>query len=182
MTATTFEVLESEHDSDRMRDLYEANAGMLRRTMLAWSDGDDQAAEDLVQETMLRAWRHLGELTGDPRSIRPWLLTVAKRLAIDALRARAARPREVGDDSLFQLPAAAEPYGQLLDRQVLREALATLPGSHRDVLIQIHFLQRSVRQVSEELGIPEGTVKSRAYNALRMLRKSLSERGLAELR
>lgn len=62
--------------------------------LLRLSDGDRQRAEDLVQETLVRAWQHPEALRADDfDSVRPWLLTVARRLAIDARRARQARPR-----------------------------------------------------------------------------------------
>ncbi|MBY8888940.1 sigma-70 family RNA polymerase sigma factor [Streptomyces sp. PTM05] len=156
-----------------MRVLYEVHAASLLRTLLGWTKGDRQAAEDLMQETMLRAWRHLGALHEDPRSVRPWLLTVARRLAIDALRARAARPPEVEDEPLARIPVVAQPMEQVLDRQVLRDAMASLTATHRTVVVEVYIRQQSVREVAERLGIPEGTVKSRSYNALRALRDAL---------
>jgi RNA polymerase sigma-70 factor, ECF subfamily len=156
-----------------MRALYEVNASSLMRTTLGWTRGDRQAAEDLVQETMLRAWRNLDTLHDDPRTVRPWLLTVSRRLAIDSLRARAIRPVEVEDESLAWIAGVAEPFEQVLDREVLREALHDLSAVHRATLVQVYFLNRSVRQAAQVLGVPEGTVKSRTYNALRALRELL---------
>lgn len=164
-------------DEERMRALYEVNSSSLLRTMLGWTRGDRQAAEDLVQETMLRAWLHLDTLHDDPQTLRPWLLTVARRLAIDSLRARASRPAEVEDEdeSLTQIAGVAEPFEQVLDREVLRVALHGLSAIHRTVLVQVYFLNQSIRQTAHILGVPEGTVKSRTHNALRALREQLGD-------
>jgi RNA polymerase sigma-70 factor (ECF subfamily) len=165
-----------------MRLIYEVNKGSLMRSLRGWTQGDRQAAEDLVQETMLRAWRNLDALPDDPRAVRPWLLTVSRRLAIDMLRARSARPTEVEDDPLESMPATAEPLEQVLDRQVLRTALAELSATHRAVLTQVYFLHRPVRHAAEVLNVPEGTVKSRTHKALRALREALGDRHTAALR
>lgn len=159
-----------------MRMIYDANKNSLMRSLLGWTQGDRQTAEDLVQETMLRAWRNLDILPDDPRAARPWLLTVSRRLAIDMLRARSSRPTEVEDDPLESIPVPAEPLEQVLDRQVLRAALAGLSATHRAVLAQVYFLHRPVRHAAEALNVPEGTVKSRTHNALRALRESLGDR------
>jgi RNA polymerase sigma-70 factor, ECF subfamily len=158
-----------------MRELYEVNAASLLRTLLGWTRGDCQAAEDLVQETMLRAWRNLDALHPDPRLVRPWLLTVARRLSIDAMRARAARPNEVSDEPLARLASTSEPFEQVLNRVVLKDAMACLSATHRTVVVQVYILRRSVRQTAEMLGVPEGTVKSRSHHALRALREALGD-------
>lgn len=166
----------------KMRLIYDVNKSSLMRSLLGWTQGDRQAAEDLVQETMLRAWRNLDILPDDPRAVRPWLLTVSRRLAIDMLRARSSRPTEVEDDPLESIPVAAEPLEQVLDREVLSTALAGLSATHRAVLTQVYFLHRPVRHAAEVLNVPEGTVKSRTHNALRALREALGDRSGAAQR
>ncbi|MEV6029092.1 sigma-70 family RNA polymerase sigma factor [Streptomyces sp. NPDC052036] len=181
MTAPTAEAQASPTTAPRSAEewmgmLYELHEASLMRSLLGWTRGDRQAAEDLLQETMLRAWRNLDVLYEDPRSVRPWLLTVSRRLAIDFLRARAARPTEVEDDPLEHIPESAQPYEQILDREVLRGALAGLSDTHRAVLAQVYVFQRPVRQAAQLLKVPEGTVKSRTHNALRALREALGDR------
>ena len=175
-TSTPRELPSPGSAEQKMRMIYDVNKTTLMRSLLGWTQGDRAAAEDLVQETMLRAWRHLDVLPDDPRSVRPWLLTVSRRLAIDMLRARSSRPTEVEDDPLESMPVAAEPLEQVLDRQVLRTALAGLSATHRAVLTQVYFLHRPVRHAAEVLNVPEGTVKSRTHNALRALREALGDR------
>jgi RNA polymerase sigma-70 factor, ECF subfamily len=76
----------------RMRELYDLHAGPLYRYLMSLTFGQRQAAEDLVQETLLRAWRNLDSLNADIKTLRPWLFTVARRIAIDASRARRRAP------------------------------------------------------------------------------------------
>ena len=141
--------------------------------MLRLSDGDRQRAEDLVQETFVRAWQHPEALRADYASVRPWLLTVGRRLAIDARRARQARPAEVGDAILENARVSADHAERSAATLDVREAVKTLTPEHREVLVQVYFQGASVAEAAEALGIPPGTVKSRAYYALRALRRVL---------
>ncbi|MFJ4718240.1 sigma-70 family RNA polymerase sigma factor [Streptomyces luteogriseus] len=141
--------------------------------LLRLCDGDRQRAEDLAQETLVRAWQHPEALRADDfDSVRPWLMTVARRLAIDARRARQARPAEVGDAVLENARVSdhAERAAAMLD---VREAVKTLTPQHREVLVLVYFQGASVAEAAAALGIPPGTVKSRAYYALRALRRVL---------
>jgi RNA polymerase sigma-70 factor (ECF subfamily) len=157
----------------RMQALYDAHSGALFGALLRWTAGDWQAAEDLVQETMLRAWRNLDSLRGDPTTLRPWLLTVARRVAIDALRARAARPPESEVDPLERMPGPGESYEQVLNRQLVVDGLAGLSPDHRAALMHVYILDQTVPQAARSLGVPEGTVKSRVHHALKAIRATL---------
>ncbi|MCW2670192.1 MAG: polymerase, sigma-24 subunit, subfamily [Frankiales bacterium] len=137
---------------------------------------DRGAAEDLVQETVLRAWRHTDQLLADGRPLRPWLFTVMGNLASDRRRASRSRPAEVGGELLEELPAEDE-----LDRAIqswqVADALAGLSPEHRAVLLETYYRGSSVAEAARVLGIPAGTVKSRSYYALRALHLALEERG-----
>jgi RNA polymerase sigma-70 factor (ECF subfamily) len=138
--------------------------------------GDRGAAEDLVQETVLRAWRHTDRLVADGRPLRPWLFTVLGNLASDRRRASRSRPVEVGGVWLDELPAEDE-----LDRAIqswqVADALAGLSPEHRAVLLETYYRGCTVAEAARVLGIPAGTVKSRSYYALRALHLALEERG-----
>ncbi|MEW2116267.1 sigma-70 family RNA polymerase sigma factor [Streptomyces sp. NPDC005474] len=142
--------------------------------LLRLCDGDRQRAEDLVQETLVRAWQHPEALRADDfASVRPWLLTVGRRLAIDARRARQARPAEVGDAVLENARVCADHAERSAATLDVREAVKTLTPEHREVLVLVYFHGASVAEAATALGIPPGTVKSRAYYALRALRRVL---------
>ena len=91
------------------RSLYAEHGPALLRLATALTDGDRGRAEDLLQETMLRAWTHRANLDIQLRAPRAWLVTIARRLAVDAHRARRARPAEVELDDHLALAAANGP-------------------------------------------------------------------------
>jgi RNA polymerase sigma-70 factor (ECF subfamily) len=102
---------------------------------------------------------------------------VGRRIVIDQVRARTARPSEVSDVRLAERPAAEDSYERLLVARELRAAIAGLPERLRRVIIDVYVRERSVAETAMHLDIPEGTVKSRTYHALRALRQLLEERG-----
>jgi RNA polymerase sigma-70 factor, ECF subfamily len=139
--------------------------------------GNRAQAEDVVQETMVRAWREAGRLDLSEPSLMPWLTTVARRIVIDDHRRRQARPIETADAGLADLPA--EDDTAAADRRmVVADAMRALSPLHRQVLNETILRDRTVNQAAEVLGVPVGTVKSRVYYALRALQVVLAERGL----
>jgi RNA polymerase sigma-70 factor (ECF subfamily) len=163
-------------DEDLVRALYAEHAAPLLRYALRMTDGDRQRAEDIVQETLLRAWMHPEAIADRPA--RPWLFAVARNLAVDAHRARKARPHEVGENAL-SLVAVPDEADRVLESWAVADALAALRPDHRRVLLETYYRGHSVAEAATVLGIPAGTVKSRAFYALRALRLELEERGLA---
>ena len=99
-------------------------------------------------------------MDADRGSLRPWLFAVARRIAVDAHRRRAARPREVGDEALASVPAHGDDIDRALDVWLVADALATLTPAHREVLVQTYFSGKTVAEAAGALGIPVGTVKS----------------------
>ena len=160
-----------------LRALYDAHALVLLTYAVRLCDGDRARAEDLVQETLVRAWRHLDLLDPSAAPVRPWLFTVVQRLAIDAHRARRARPPEVGEAAFATVPAMDE-LESTLDRIVIVDALAALSPEHRAVIVETYYRGRTVAEAARVLGIPPGTVKSRCHYALRALKLALAERGV----
>ena len=160
-----------------LRALYDGHAPVLLAYALRLTGGDRARAEDIVQETLVRAWRNIERLDSDGGPVRPWLFTVARRVAIDAHRARRARPAETGDAALALVPALDE-LEPTLDRIVVTDALHSLSREHRAVIVETYYRGHTVAEAARELGIPEGTVKSRCYYALRALELALAERGV----
>jgi RNA polymerase sigma-70 factor, ECF subfamily len=166
-------------DAERLRLLYADHAGPLLGYVLKLTNGDRGQAEDVVQETFLRAWQHVEAFAPERGSPRAWLCTVARNLVVDGARARKARPKEVGDENLFAAAAAVEDdHDRILLGWEVAEAMATLSPDHRAVLRETYFKGLSVAEAADVLGIPAGTVKSRTYYALRALRVAFEERGI----
>lgn len=134
--------------------------------------GDRHLAEDVVQETMLRAWRHCAQFSAEKGSVRGWLVTVAHNIVMDKFRMRQSRPAEVAEDSVAE--ALVEDHAEsVVTAMHVRHALARLSPAHRAVLEQLYFNDCTAREASARLGIPEGTAFSRAFYALRILRQEL---------
>ncbi|HET8616265.1 MAG TPA: sigma-70 family RNA polymerase sigma factor [Actinomycetales bacterium] len=165
-------------DAELLRDAFATHAPALLAYARSLTGGDWARAEDIVQETFARACRHPEALDPGRGSPRPWLFTVARHVAVDAHRARAARPTEVGDAPLALLPVPDDDIDRALDSWLVAEALQSLSEKHREVLLLTFYRQRSVSEAAATLGVPEGTVKSRAYYALRALKVALAERGV----
>jgi RNA polymerase sigma-70 factor (ECF subfamily) len=163
-------------DEAFVRALYAEHGAALLRHALRLASGDRQRAEDLVQETMVRAWRHPGALAG--RTARGWLFTVARNLAVDSYRARRARPPEAGPAAL-ELLRADDDTDRTLESWIVADALASLRPDHRQVIIQTYYRGCTVTQAAAALGIPAGTVKSRTFYALKALKAALQERQFA---
>ena len=158
-------------DEAVVRALYEEHG----RSLLAYATrltGDRAAAEDVVQETLVRAWRHASTLTEERGSVRGWLLTVARNIVTDKARARAARPTEVAESPATP-PVERDHSEAVVDSMVVLDALDKVSPEHRDVLVEIYYRGRSVAEAATVLGIPPGTVKSRSYYALRALRAAI---------
>lgn len=160
---------------ERMREIFELHSAAVYAFLLKVTFGQTQLAQDILQETMLRAWRRLDTLEDDQNLVRSWLFTVARRVAIDAARTRQARPQEVGNYDMVGLPGTDDPVDQMLSGVVLRRALARLSPQHRAVLVEVYLRSRKPAEAAVVLGIPEGTVKSRTFYALRILREALEE-------
>lgn len=167
----------AEPTEEFLRALYHRHGAVMLRFAAGLTGGDWHRAEDVFQETAIRAWQHSGELDPTAETLRPWLFAVVRNLVIDGYRLRRARPPEEGEPGPAQLPVP-DGVDHTLTRQVVVEALRELSARHREVLLHLYYLGRTVTQTAEALGVPAGTVKSRSYYAMRALSDSLRGRGL----
>jgi RNA polymerase sigma-70 factor, ECF subfamily len=134
---------------------------------------DRHQAEDVVQETMLRAWRNVDRLTPERGSVIGWLVRVAHNIAVDKIRARKARPAEVSESAE---PRSIEDHAAgVVESVFVERLLARLTPAHSEVLREVYIADRTAAQAAKRLGLPVGTVKSRTYHALRRLRVCLEE-------
>lgn len=162
-------------DDARLAALYDLHAGPVWRYVVHLT-GDRAGADDIVQETLLRAWRTPRILADDPASARAWMFTVARHLVIDEVRSAHSRHEQaVGD--IPERPTSDD-TDALFEAILIEEALAAISVDHRAVIVKAYYGGRSVAQTAAELDIPEGTVKSRLHYGLRALRLALQERGV----
>lgn len=161
----------------------DASAGFVRRfqgrvyglalTIL----GDANAAEDVAQETFIRAWRHAS--TYDPRrgAVSSWLLTIARNLSVD--RAHLKRARPVDPDVLASrldqdaCTTRTNDTTRVAERERLRDLLLELPPGQRRALVLATYFGRTAKEISELDGTPLGTVKTRIRDGLLKLRTRL---------
>ncbi|MFD5918588.1 sigma-70 family RNA polymerase sigma factor [Kitasatospora sp. NPDC058201] len=166
-------------DQDTLAELFRLHGGYLLRAMLRVTSGDRGKAEDIVQEALLRAWQNPAAIHRGPEHSRPWLFTVARRIAIDHYRMQAARAQEVADEAPEEHAGAHDPYDEVLAARDIAVAMAELQPHHRDVLVELHMRGRSMAEAAVVLGVPVGTVKSRNFYAVRALRPILEAHGMA---
>jgi RNA polymerase sigma-70 factor, ECF subfamily len=159
----------------RLVALYDAHAGPVWRYVVRLT-GDRAGADDVVQETLLRAWRSPKILEQEPSTTRAWMFTVARHIVIDEVRSARRRHERTVDE----LPerSTGDDTDALFDAIIIQEALASLTAEHRAVIVKAYYRGLSIAQTAAELGIPDGTVKSRLHYGLRALRLALQERGI----
>jgi RNA polymerase sigma factor (sigma-70 family) len=110
------------------------------------------------------------------RSLRPWLVTVARRIAIDGYRSDAGHPHEVYDHDLDNTASAGglDDQERIVESVAMNDALRALTHAHREILVETYFNGRTISEAAQKLAIPLGTAKSRVHHALRSLREALA--------
>ena len=147
-----------------------------------WLMHDEHDADDVVQESFVRAMRYIGGLRGD--SVRPWLFQIVRHTGYSWLKKN--RPAEhtsfdETDDSPHDLagPAADEPLSLALrkaERQQINDAIAALPIAYREVLVLRELEDLSYGDIARIADIPVGTVMSRLSRARALMRDALTPR------
>ena len=136
-----------------------------------WLTRNDHDAQDVVQEAMLRAYRHFDGLRGEPR---PWLLAVVRNACFTWLKAnRPAEAEPLDDVADDALPGPEAAVARSVDRRLLNEAIAALPVQFREVLVLRELEDLSYRDIARIAGVPIGTVMSRLSRARRLLGESM---------
>lgn len=158
-----------------MRVLHDQHARALWSYVVGFTGGDAAKAQDIVQETLIRAWRTPAVLGQSNGSARAWLFTVARRIVIDEWRATKRRPEIVTDET--PETATHDRVDHIVDRQIVIDGLARLSDDHRQVLAETYIRGSSVAETALRLGIPPGTVKSRTHYALQAFKLAIEELG-----
>ena len=167
----------SEAHAKLLRALYDQHAQALWRYTYSLV-GDSGRAEDIVQETLLRAWQRPNVLDQSTASARAWLFTVARNMAVDEYRSARHRHEFRTDNPPEQ--ASPDQADRTLDSWLITDALARLSTDHREVIVRAYYRGLSTQQIAMELSIPEGTVKSRMHYGMRALRSALQEMGVTK--
>lgn len=147
--------------------------------LLSWALGqvsDQRDAEEVVSDTLVKAWRRYDQYDAKRGSERSWIFGIARNTAIDRHRKSKRHLRLVDDEAL----AGSDDGGieALAEASVVRDALNELPAHHRTVIVEAFFLGKKVSEIADKLEIPAGTVKSRMYYGVRALRAALEEKEL----
>lgn len=164
-----------------VRAAYAAHGAELYRYALRQL-GDDGAAQEVVQEVFLRAWRRADSFDPTVASLRVWLFAIARNAIIDESRRAALRPwrrtlvHDVTDNA--RTPTTGPPESTVLDSWLVEEALRRIRPEHREAIVQTYLRGRSAAEVAGELGIPVGTVRSRVFYGLKALRVAMDEMGV----
>lgn len=164
-------------DAGAMRLLYAEHAAALWRYAFRLT-GDAARAEDVVQETLLRACQHPEVVADTERSPRAWLFTVARNLIVDETRSARFRSEVSSRDSDAPERPGPDEAGSAVDRILMGDAMAQLSIEHRAVVHRSYYQGWTTAQIAADLAIAEGTVKSRLHYALRALRQMLQEMGV----
>lgn len=161
-----------------LRSAYDAHGGELYR-FARRALGDSGQAEDAVQETFVRAWRASDRYDPARASQRTWLFAILRNVVIDQVRARRSRPPVASDgDEAERTPDVTEDaIDHVLTGWQVEAALGAVAEEQRRALVEVHWLGRPYADVAADLGVPEGTVKSRVYYGLRAMRTALEAGG-----
>jgi RNA polymerase sigma factor (sigma-70 family) len=168
-------------DEEAFRELfrrYSPNAMALARRVVR----QPFIAEEIVQEAFLAAWRNAEGYSEGRGSVRSWLMTMVHHRAVDAVRREESQRRRAEDAQAEDVLAVEDPADTVVarlglpeERRAVRAALEDLPAEQRQVIELMYFDGLSQSKVSERLGLPLGTVKSRTLLGMRRLRSSLIE-------
>lgn len=147
--------------------------------------GDPGAAQDVTQETFLKAWRFSDRYDAALSSLRGWLFGIARTTMIDHVRAERVRPWQgalldpttLGTDAGEDTPTQ-DATERVLEQWLVEEALRRISDQHREAIVQTHLLERPYAEVAAELGVPVGTLRSRVFYGLKALRVAMDEMGV----
>lgn len=175
-------------DAEALEMLYDRYAAAVMGMALKMLNGDRTTAEEIVQETFWRVWKRSGSFDAQAGAFSGWLFGITRNLCIDTWRRRKSRPQPVfGEDDVEQVknqpdPAAnvAEAVWTSIKHAHVKGAMNVLPEEQREVIELAYFWGLTRQEISETLGVPLGTVHTRARLALEKLRVALKRQGLTD--
>jgi RNA polymerase sigma-70 factor, ECF subfamily len=166
-------------DKRAMQALFERHNVRVYRFVLRLA-GNASLAEDIVSEVFLDVWRQAGAFEGKSR-VSTWLLAIARYKAYDAHRRHAATT-PLDDDMAAAIIDPADNPEVAANREnrdaLIRTCLAQLSPAHREIIDLVYYHERSVKEIAQIAGIPEGTVKTRMFHARRRTAELLKAAGV----
>jgi RNA polymerase sigma-70 factor, ECF subfamily len=158
-------------DPDAVRAVYRRYAGAIHTVARSIVGTDPELCADVVQQTFVKAWRAASTFDGD-RDLAPWLYSIARRTAIDAVRAE-RRPTRGDHEPETDVAVTTLSFERTWEAHEIRRALDDLPPGEREVVRLAHLDGLTHTEVAERLGLPAGTVKSRMNRAHKRLAAAL---------
>jgi RNA polymerase sigma-70 factor (ECF subfamily) len=160
-------------DADRLQEVIAlyggAVYGMARRVL-----GESASAEEVAQDTFLALWRRPGAFNPERGTLKSFLLGVARNKAIDLVRKEASR-RRVREELMSEFSSQLEePVDDLSEAWDLKNSLKSIPPVQREAIVLAYFGGRTYREVAQELGIPEGTAKTRLRDGLKRMKEVMT--------
>ena len=166
----------SDKDRAAFTRLFQHFAPLLKGFLMKGSNIGHEQAEELAQEAMIKVWRRADSFNRQKSSASTWIYTIARNCRIDWIRREVRRQRDIHADDLYE-PGDENPSQvslvQLRNKRVIRDSIETLPQEQIEVISKIYFEGKTHSEVSEELSLPLGTVKSRIRLALKRLNVQL---------
>jgi RNA polymerase sigma-70 factor (ECF subfamily) len=158
-------------DADAVREIYREYGGPIL-TVARSIVHDPELAVEVVQQTFTKAWRAADTFQGGAE-LAPWLYAIARRTAIDALRAERL-PTRGGHAPEVEVADESTSFERTWEAFEIRRAIDRLPPDEREVVRRSHLLGETHRQIADRMGVPVGTVKSRSGRAHRRLAEALA--------
>tara|TARA_R110002073_G_scaffold5617_11_gene34474 strand:- start:261 stop:941 length:681 start_codon:yes stop_codon:yes gene_type:complete len=166
----------ADQDREAYTRLFHHYAPLLKGFLMKGSNIRHEQAEELAQETMIKVWRRADSFNRQKSSASTWIYTIARNCRIDWIRREMRRQRNVHVDDLYE-PGDDNPSQvslvQVRNKRIVRDSIDSLPQEQKEVISKIYFEGRTHSEVSEELSLPLGTVKSRIRLALKRLNVQL---------
>lgn len=177
---TEHQITDSQAATADLAVLHAAHAGTIRAFALH-ATGDPGAAEEITQDTFVRAWRAIERFDPERADVRTWLFAIARNLVVDHHRRAGARPSTpVPTETLDRPSSAMSDVDRAVEVWQITAALDQLSPAHREAIMEIHLRGCTVAEAAQRLNVPPGTVKSRVYYGLRALRLVLEETGAVQ--
>ncbi len=157
------------------RRLYNDHGPALHRWLLG-RFSDAQIAEEVVQESVLTAWRKYEQFDSDRGSERSWIFGIGRNVAATRHQRNLRHLRSLPTGAVLDSIVDDTELGRVTERSLIADAMASLSSDHQAVVAAAYWDGHSTKEIAARLGIPDGTVKSRLHYALRILRTQLQER------